>query len=58
MIPGDDEGATPSSQRADWRFLIDENLNPDIASELATDDIQAEHLLEVLFEGADDWTPT
>lgn len=55
MTSSDDEGAIPSSQRAVWRFLIDENLDPDIATELAADDIWAEHLLDVLFEGADDF---
>ena len=38
-----------------WRFLIDENLNPDIVDELRQLEIDAEHFLAVLFPGADDF---
>lgn len=54
MTEGDDSGARPDSRRSDWRFLIDENLDPAIATALDARRIRAEHLLEALFEGADD----
>lgn len=38
-----------------WRFLIDENLNPEIVDELRRFGIDAEHILTVLFAGADDF---
>jgi predicted nuclease of predicted toxin-antitoxin system len=40
---------------SEWRFLIDENLSPAIARELEDPDIEAEHVLDALFEGADDF---
>lgn len=46
---GDDE--EPSSE---WLFLVDENLHPDIATELEGRDIEAEYVPNVLFEGAGD----
>lgn len=50
-------GESPSRPEpaSDWRFFIDENLSPDIAMELRARDIEAEHALEALFEGADDF---
>ena len=38
-----------------WRFLIDENLSPDIAEELDVSGIEAKYVLDALFEGADDF---
>ena len=46
----DDTNGTP-----EWRFLIDENLKPTIATELDSHDITAEYVLDALFEGADDF---
>jgi predicted nuclease of predicted toxin-antitoxin system len=37
-----------------WRFLVDENLRPEIASELEARGFRAEHVLDALYEGADD----
>lgn len=47
---GDDEHRTST-----WRFLIDENLDPDIVEELETRGIEAAYLVDALFEGADDF---
>lgn len=44
-----------SKDRPEWRFLIDENLNPAIATKLEQPDIEAEYVLDALFEGADDF---
>lgn len=41
-------------QDPDWRFLIDENLDPTIVDELRKDDIEAEWVPDALFYGADD----
>ncbi len=49
MEPGDYD---PASTR---RFLIDENLSPDIVRELDRVGIEAGHLLDVLGAGADDF---
>ena len=46
----DDTNGTP-----EWRFLIDENLKPTIATELDSHGITAEYVLDALFEGADDF---
>lgn len=51
---GDDPAARPN-QASEWRFFIDENLSPNIAKKLRAQDIVAEHALEALFEGADDF---
>lgn len=40
---------------SEWRFLIDENLNPAIVTELERPGIKAEFVLDALFEGADDF---
>jgi len=40
---------------SEWRFLIDENLSPNIVTELECRDIAAEYVLDALFEGADDF---
>lgn len=40
---------------ADWRFLVDENLDPRIVDELAERGLAAAYVLDVLFEGADDF---
>jgi|GEM_PF-344953 len=40
---------------SEWRFLVDENLNPNIVRELRHHGIEAEHVLDALFEGADDF---
>jgi predicted nuclease of predicted toxin-antitoxin system len=42
-------------QPADWRFLIDENLSPSIATILQRSEYRAEHVHEALFEGALDF---
>lgn len=55
MNPGDDDGAPPCSHGTTWRFLVDENLNPDIATELDGGGVRAEYLLDALFAGADDF---
>lgn len=40
----------------DWRFLIDECMDPDIARRLRTEDVHANHVQEIseLGKGADD----
>jgi len=38
----------------EWRFLIDENLHPQIVPYLEKADLGAEYVPTVLFEGADD----
>lgn len=38
----------------EWRFLIDENLHPQIVRYLGKEDIDAAYVPAVLFEGADD----
>lgn len=38
----------------EWAFLIDENLEPQIATYLEKEDLTADHVLGVLFQGADD----
>lgn len=39
---------------AEWRFLVDENLHPQIVDYLENEDITAAYVPDVLFEGADD----
>lgn len=38
----------------EWGFLIDENLEPQIAVFLEKEDVRAEHVRDSLFAGADD----
>jgi predicted nuclease of predicted toxin-antitoxin system len=53
---GDDHGPDTTTESAsEWRFLIDENLKPSIATELERHGIAAEYVLDALFEGADDF---
>lgn len=47
---GDGDG-----QSSHWRFLVDENLDPTIVEELSEHDIDAEYVVDALFEGADDF---
>lgn len=47
---GEHNGAVP-----EWRFLIDENLSPNIVTELDRQNIAAEYVVDALFEGADDF---
>ena len=49
------ESETSSEDGSDWRFLIDENLSPAITTELEHAGIEAEYVLDALFEGADDF---
>lgn len=44
------------SDTGEWYFLIDENLDPEIVVELERRGLRAAHVLDVLFEGADDFT--
>lgn len=37
-----------------WRFLLDENVDPKVATYLSKEDVYAEHVREVLGQGADD----
>jgi predicted nuclease of predicted toxin-antitoxin system len=39
---------------AGWRFLVDENLHPQIVTYLRKENIDASYVPDVLFEGADD----
>lgn len=39
---------------AEWRFLVDENLHPQIVDYLENEGITAAYIPDVLFEGADD----
>lgn len=39
---------------AEWRFLVDENLHPQIVDYRENEDITAAYVPDVLFEGADD----
>lgn len=50
---GSADARDPSSDN--WRFLVDENLDPAIVSSLKRSGFDAEHVLEALFEGADDF---
>lgn len=43
------------SDNDEWYFVIDENLDPEIAVELEDRGHRAVHVLDVLFEGADDF---
>jgi len=40
----------------EWCFFIDENLDPEIVVELERQDFRVAHVLDALFEGADDFT--
>ncbi|WP_136601778.1 DUF5615 family PIN-like protein [Salinigranum halophilum] len=44
---------TPSERR-EWRFLLDENIDPKTATHLEKEGIHAEHLRDALWQGADD----
>lgn len=39
---------------ADWRFLLDENIDPKVATYLHKEDIFAVHVRDTLGQGADD----
>ena len=39
-----------------WRFLLDENVDPDVAAHLENEEVVAEHVRDALAEGADDET--
>jgi len=39
---------------AEWRFLLDENIDPKVATYLETEDLDAEHVRDTLGLGADD----
>ena len=49
------DSETSNEDGPEWRFLIDENLSPAIATELERPGIDAEYVLDALFEGADDF---
>ena len=49
------ESEISSEDGSEWRFLIDENLSPAITTELERAGIEAEYVLDALFEGADDF---
>lgn len=55
MTGGGDEDDDDSNQSPGWRILVDENLHPNIAAELESLDFQAEHLLDALSGGTDDF---
>lgn len=40
--------------RDDWYVLVDEDIEPRVATFLEREDVSADHVLDVLFEGADD----
>ena len=50
-----DDRLDDTNEIPEWRFLIDENLKPTIATELDSHGITAEYVLDALFEGADDF---
>lgn len=54
MGRGAGRGDAEDSQR-DWRFLIDENLDPAIVSELERYDLESAYGVEAIIEGADDF---
>lgn len=39
---------------SDWRFLLDENIDPKTGTYLQKEDVHAEHVRDVLWQGADD----
>ena len=39
-----------------WRFLLDENVDPDVAAHLENEEVVAEHVRDALAEGAGDET--
>lgn len=39
---------------SEWRFLLDENIDPKTATYLQKEEIHAEHVRDVLWQGADD----
>lgn len=55
-MSGDGDGGDGggSGGTGKWRFLVDENLRPEIASELEARGFRAEHVRDALYEGADD----
>lgn len=54
MSDGSGDQQDVHSQWSEWRFLIDENLHPDIATQLHQLGFHAEYTPVALFEGADD----
>lgn len=38
----------------EWRLLLDENVDPDVASHLSREDVHVEHVRDALWQGADD----
>ena len=41
-------------EMSDWRFLLDENIDPKTATYLKKEGIYAEHVRDALWQGADD----
>lgn len=39
---------------AEWQFLLDENIDPKVATYLDKEELYAEHVRDVLGQGADD----
>lgn len=39
---------------SEWRFLLDENIDPKTATYLQKEEVYAEHVREALWQGADD----
>jgi hypothetical protein len=39
---------------SEWRFLLDENIDPKVVTYLEKEDLYAEHVLDTLGQGADD----
>jgi len=39
---------------SEWRFLLDENIDPKTATYLEKEEIHAEHVRDALWQGADD----
>jgi len=41
-------------EMSEWRFLLDENVDPKTATYLEKEGIHAEHVRDALWQGADD----
>jgi predicted nuclease of predicted toxin-antitoxin system len=39
---------------SEWRFLLDENIDPKTATYLRKEEVHAEHVRDALWQGADD----
>jgi predicted nuclease of predicted toxin-antitoxin system len=39
---------------SEWRFLLDENIDPKVVAYLEKEDLYAEHVRDALGQGADD----